>query len=55
MVEAFTRSKATVEAYRGGQYCILNGQITGEFSELDRPTRIVQKWRLKDWPEGKLT
>ena len=53
MVEAFTRSKARVEAYKGGAYSILNGQINGEFMEVDRPTRIMMRWRENSWPEGK--
>ena len=24
----------------------------GEFVELDEPTKIVQKWRLQQWPAG---
>lgn len=34
LVEAFTRSKAKVEAWKGGVYSILSGQISGEFVEL---------------------
>ena len=54
MVEAFTRSKAKVEAYRGGIYSILNGQISGEFMEVDRPNRIMLRWRQSSWPDGNL-
>ena len=52
MVEAFTRSKARVEAYKGGSYSILNGQINGEFMEVDRPSRIMMRWRENSWPDG---
>ncbi len=53
LIEAFTQSKAVVEAHRGGMYSIMDGQITGEFLECTRPSRIVQKWRLKTWPDGR--
>ena len=53
MVEAFTQSTAKVEAYKGGIYSILNGQISGEFIEVDRPTRIMLRWRQNTWPDGK--
>lgn len=52
MVEAFTQSEAVVEAHKGGLFSMLNGQITGEFLECVRPSKIVQKWRLKTWPDG---
>ena len=54
MVEAFTQSKAKIEAYKGGIYSILNGQISGEFMEVDRPNRIMLRWRQSTWPEGKV-
>ena len=55
MVEVFTQSKATVEAYKGGSYSILNGQINGEFMEVERPSRIMMRWRESSWPDGELS
>lgn len=26
--------------------------MSGEFTELEEPTHIVQKWRLAQWPKG---
>jgi len=52
LVEAFTQNKAKVEARKGGLYSILGGKISGEFVELKRPFRIVQRWREKSWPDG---
>ena len=52
-MEAFTQTKATVAAHKGGQFSFLDGQITGEFLECVRPSKIVQRWRLRSWPEGK--
>ena len=52
LVEAFTRSKSVVDARRGGQFSLLGGKISGEFVELNRPNRIVQRWREQSWPEG---
>ena len=52
LVEAFSREKATVEAHRGGSFSLMDGMITGEFLECTRPSKIVQKWRLRSWPEG---
>lgn len=53
-IEAFTQCKAVVETYKGGAYSIMDGMITGEFLECTRPSKIVQKWRLKSWPDGKM-
>ena len=34
LVEAFTRSKAVINAHKGGSFSILDGKVTGEFVEL---------------------
>jgi len=52
-VEQFTRNRAIVQNHKGGKYSIIGEQITGEFIELVRPSRIVLKWRQKHWPESK--
>ena len=51
---AFTRS-APLEfggATPGGKFALFGGNVSGEFVELEKPTLIVQKWRLGQWPEG---
>ena len=52
-VAAFTRAPPRVfEAKQGGKFELFDGNVSGEFLELQEPTKIVQKWRLKQWPEG---
>lgn len=53
-IAAFTRSKPLVfeGAKVGGKFELFGGNVTGEFTELEEPTRIVQKWRLAQWPAG---
>ncbi|KAF2233941.1 activator of 90 kDa heat shock protein ATPase-like protein 1 [Viridothelium virens] len=52
-VAAFTRAPPRVfEAKQGGKFELFDGNVSGEFVELHEPTKIVQKWRLKQWPEG---
>lgn len=53
LVEAYTQCGAVIEPHKGGLFSILNGHISGEFLECVRPSKIVQKWRLKTWPDGK--
>jgi len=36
----------------GGNFELLGGNITGQFTELTPFTKIVQQWRLKSWPQG---
>ncbi|KAI1913486.1 Co-chaperone [Ophidiomyces ophidiicola] len=36
----------------GGQFSIFDGNVSGEFVKLEKPTLIVQKWRLAQWAEG---
>ncbi|KAL8908057.1 MAG: hypothetical protein Q9207_001036 [Kuettlingeria erythrocarpa] len=51
---AFTRAPPKVfeGAHVGGKFELFGGNVIGEFVELNKPTKIVQKWRLSQWPEG---
>lgn len=51
---AFTRAPPKVfeGAEPGAKFAIFDGNVSGEFVTLDKPTKIVQKWRLAQWPEG---
>ncbi|GKT44154.1 uncharacterized protein ColSpa_04335 [Colletotrichum spaethianum] len=39
-------------AIKGAKFELFDGNVTGEYLELDPPKKIVQSWRLKQWPEG---
>jgi activator of HSP90 ATPase len=51
---AFTRSPPQnfTGAKPGGTFELFGGNVSGEFTELEEPTHIVQKWRLAQWPAG---
>ena len=51
---AFTRAPPRIfeGAEPGAKFAIFDGNVSGEFVTLDKPTKIVQKWRLAQWPEG---
>ncbi|XP_014251204.1 activator of 90 kDa heat shock protein ATPase homolog 1 [Cimex lectularius] len=51
MVCAFTNGPSVVEARNGGKFSLFGGNIYGEFLELVPNKKIVQKWRLKSWPD----
>lgn len=53
-ITAFTRAPPTVfeGAKKGGRFALFGGNVSGEYAELEEPTKIVQRWRLKQWPEG---
>lgn len=53
-IAAFTRAPPKVfeGAKEGGKFEIFGGNVAGEFSKLDKPTYIEQKWRLAQWPQG---
>lgn len=36
---------------KGGKFALFGGNVTGEFRELVPGKKIVQLWRLKQWPE----
>lgn len=54
---AFTRAPPRVfdGAKVGGKFALFDGNVTGEFVTLDAPKKIVQKWRLAQWPEGHMS
>lgn len=54
---AFTRSSPRVfeGAKAGGKFAIFDGNVSGEFVTLEPGKKIVQKWRLAQWPEGHMS
>lgn len=53
---AFTANGvAEISREAGGAFSTHGGQITGRNIELEPGRRIVQAWRVKDWPEGVYT
>ncbi len=51
---AFTRAppKRFDGAKKGGKFELFGGNVSGEYEELEEPTKIVQTWRLDQWPAG---
>ncbi|KAI2629925.1 activator of Hsp90 ATPase [Hypoxylon sp. NC1633] len=49
---AFTRAppKRFDGAKKGGKFELFGGNVSGEYEELQEPTKIVQSWRLNQWP-----
>ena len=49
---AFTRAPPKVfeGAKKGGKFELFGGNVVGEYLELEEPTKIVQSWRLAQWP-----
>eukprot|EP00128_Syssomonas_multiformis_P009291 Colp12_sorted_trinity150504_noHs@9202 len=51
-VQAFTRSPSVLEPVAGGNFNLYGGNITGTFVKVESEKEIVQKWRVRSWPEG---
>jgi len=53
-ISAFTRAapKLFEGAKKGGNFELFGGNVSGEYLELIEPTKIVQSWRLDQWPKG---
>jgi activator of HSP90 ATPase len=51
---AFTRAPPKVfeGAKQGGKFELFDGNVSGEYLELEPNTKIVQSWRLAQWPAG---
>lgn len=52
LVQAFSASPAEMEVEKGGRFSLLHGNITGEFVELIPNQKLVQRWRVKSWPDA---
>ncbi|KAM7172238.1 activator of 90 kDa heat shock protein ATPase homolog 2-like [Macrochelys suwanniensis] len=50
LVQKFSKSRAVIEAKRGGKLQMFDGCVTGEYIELLPSQRIVMKWRCRNWP-----
>ncbi len=48
----FTAASATIEAVVGGAFSVFDGHIIGRIVELVPNQRIVEAWRVVDWPAG---
>ena len=49
-----TAAPASMEASPGGAFSLFNGMIEGRNIELASGRRIVQAWRVKNWPAGRV-
>lgn len=47
-----TSAPAEIPTDEGDVFTCFSGQISGRHIELERATRIVQAWRVANWPEG---
>ncbi|XP_075781663.1 activator of 90 kDa heat shock protein ATPase homolog 2 isoform X2 [Pelodiscus sinensis] len=50
LVQKFSKSRAVIEAKRGGKLQMFDGYVTGEYVELLPNQRIIMKWRCRNWP-----
>jgi activator of HSP90 ATPase len=49
---SFTASSAKIDSREGGAFSVFDGHIIGRIIELVPNERIVQAWRVVDWPAG---
>jgi activator of HSP90 ATPase len=49
----FSENSATIDAATGGVFRLFDGHIIGRILELVPGRRIVEAWRVVDWPDGK--
>ena len=49
---AFSGRRAEIKREPGGAFSLFAGHIVGRNLELVSNQRIVQAWRVADWPEG---
>ena len=49
---AFSQLSATIDSSVGGTFSLFDGHIIGRILELVPNQRIVEAWRVVDWPAG---
>jgi activator of HSP90 ATPase len=49
----FSEKSATIDPKVGGAFSLFDGHIIGRILELVPDRRIVEAWRVVDWPAGK--
>jgi activator of HSP90 ATPase len=49
---AFTGGPAEISTQEGGTFSAHSGMVHGRNVSLIPDTRIIQAWRIKNWPEG---
>ncbi|XP_034555248.1 activator of 90 kDa heat shock protein ATPase homolog 1-like isoform X2 [Notolabrus celidotus] len=49
-VQVFSRSAAVVDGRRGGRFQMLDGSVSGEFTQLVPDKKIEMRWRFRTWP-----
>ncbi|CAD5231715.1 unnamed protein product [Bursaphelenchus xylophilus] len=52
LIKVWTNGNVVIEPKKGGKFSLYNGQITGEFVEVEPSNKLVTKWRLRDYPSG---
>ena len=50
--DMFSASSAKIDSVVGGAFSLFDGHITGRILELVPGQRIVEAWRVVDWPAG---
>ncbi|XP_035764887.1 activator of 90 kDa heat shock protein ATPase homolog 1-like isoform X1 [Neolamprologus brichardi] len=51
-MQVFTRSSAVVDSCCGGKFQLLDGSISGQFTQLVPDKRIDMKWQFRTWPSN---
>ncbi|SBS93392.1 activator of Hsp90 ATPase, putative [Plasmodium malariae] len=36
----------------GGKFSLFSGSIYGEYVEIEKPQKLVQKWKFRDWRDA---
>ncbi len=50
--DMFTPTSAKIDAREGGPFSVFDGHIIGRILEMVPGKRIVEAWRVVDWPAG---
>lgn len=51
-IPMWSKSPAQLTLSQGANYSLFGGNITGAVVEVDAPRRLVQTWRVPQWPAG---
>eukprot|EP00823_Brevimastigomonas_motovehiculus_P005050 TRINITY_DN350_c0_g1_i1.p1 TRINITY_DN350_c0_g1~~TRINITY_DN350_c0_g1_i1.p1 ORF type:complete len:191 (-),score=34.81 TRINITY_DN350_c0_g1_i1:217-789(-) len=51
LISSYVQAKCQADPKAGGRFSFFGGSLTGTFTELNKPNKIVETWRFSEWPE----
>ena len=51
-IAAWSRSHVANDAAAGDSFSLFDGNVSGEYTKVEKDSKIVMRWRFKSWPDA---